>query len=156
MIKSFHRYLTLLITGFLLVLGSCTPQSCLEETEAKVKIYFYDIDKKLQTPDSITVFGLQGIDSVNIYKKAVKVQPALLPLNAATDNCTFIIKINAITDTLRFNYSSFPHLVSKECGYTFYHHLDMDPTYSSHGIKSINLVNANITTINEENISIYY
>ena len=48
---------------------------------------------------------------------------------------TFVIKINGVTDTIEFQYSSYPHLISKECGYTFYHHLDTVTNFTKHIIK---------------------
>lgn len=140
-----------------MVLTSCTSESCLEETEAYLKISFYKSStSKLAAPDSLTIYGL-NMESSKLYNKSKGVQPALLPLNSATDNCTYLITINKITDTLTLRYSNYPHLVSKECGYTFYHELISDSLeYSTSGIDSIKISKNNITTINEENIRIFY
>jgi hypothetical protein len=154
--KLIPENLAILLSGLTLILFSCTPESCLEETEAFVKASFYNkVTQKPLTPDSVTIYGL-NMDTVKLYKKALKLEPALIPLNASVPECIFIVIINGITDTVQFRYSSYPHLVSKECGYTFYHQLDTEINHTHHGIKHIYTSNSTITTINEENIRIYY
>jgi hypothetical protein len=146
--------LIIIFAGLILFLSSCGPQSCFEETESFLKASLYnDITKKLQAPDSLSVHGLNK-DST-IYMKAVKVQPALFPLNSVTDNCAFVIEINGVADTATFWYYSYPHLISKECGFTFYHMLD-SLTFTKNIIDTIIIRNKSITTINEENIRIFY
>jgi hypothetical protein len=147
----------LLISGLILILSSCTPDSCYDQTESFLKASFYSYTKRLpQPPDSITIYGLNR-DTSKIYDKALKVQPAQIPLNASSDTSIFIIKINGITDTVEFRYISYPHLISKECGFTFYHNLDtIQPVFTKHTIDSIHLSKRNITTVNEENIRIFY
>jgi hypothetical protein len=146
--------LIVILSGLILFLISCSPQSCFEETESYLKASFYDdATKKLHAPDSLTMHGLNN-DSI-IYNKTPKVSPALIPLNSLMDNCTFIIVINEITDTVKFWYNSYPHLVSKECGFTFYHNLDSLKS-TNNLIDTIIIRNRSITTTNEENIRIFY
>jgi hypothetical protein len=149
--------LLVILTGMILFLLSCTTGSCFEETESYLKASFY-IKTTLTTPDSLTLYGLNN-DSI-IYNKKAGVQPALIPLNASTDSCSFVIKINGLTDTIKFRYTSYPHLISKECGLTFYHYLDTglnnhnSRTY--HAIRKIFVSNQTITNLNVENIRIFY
>lgn len=143
------------LMGYAMLLAvSCTTGSCFEETNAYVKASFYLYSgKKMTAPDSLTLYGI-GSDSIR-YKKAPNIQPALIPLNASEDNCSFVIRINGVNDTISFNYSTFVHLISKECGYTYYHNLDS--VYSTlHNIDSISLNLRNITTLDGTNISIFY
>ena len=141
--------------SLILLLQACTPQSCFEETDAFVKASFYKDDTGILTaPDSLTLYGI-GMDSIRLYNKGSKIQPALFPLNAASGISTFIIRINGISDTLTFTYSSYPHLISKECGYAFYHYIDT-PVVTNNMIKSVTLTKSNITILNEENIRINY
>ena len=148
-------YLAITLTGAILFLFSCTPETCFEETETYLKASFYnDVTKGIRAPDSVTIYGL-NMESNKLYSKAKKITSALLPLYAATDTCIYIIRINGVTDTLEFRYSSYPHLVSKECGYTFYHEIDT-PVYTLNAINFIYLNNKNITLNDEENIRIYY
>ncbi len=144
----------LLLAGMILSMISCTPGSCFEETNAYLKVYFYNSAGTAIAPDSLTVYGF-NMSSDKIYDKATKKQPALLPLNASSPNCSFIIRINGIADTITFTYSSYPHLISKECGYTFYHAIDT-PMYSKHKISRIKVRKSIVTTLNEENIRIFY
>jgi hypothetical protein len=148
--------IVLLISLLVVSFFSCTPLKCLEETEAYLKISFFRISSdKLQAPDSITVYGINKA-SEKIYNKATGVDLAKLPLNNAAENSEFIIRINGISDTVKFIYSSFPHLISKECGYSYYHTLDTTRTFTVNGIKNMKVRNGNITNLNEENIRIYY
>lgn len=144
-----------ILSGLLLL--SCNDDSCIDETEAYLKISFFNnTSLKLAAPDSLTVYGLNK-ETDKLYKNKTNVQPALLPLNAAAENCTYIIRINGITDTLKLTYSNYPHLISKECGYTFFHDLVTDSlVYTTAGIDSIKITKNSITTANEENLRIFY
>jgi hypothetical protein len=137
------------------ILGSCTPESCFEETTSFVNVTFYKSDlNKPYAPDSITVFGIHK-ETSKLYIKSLKTPKIKLPLDASSLQCGFVIKINDITDTIKFSYTGYPHLISKECGITFYFDLD---TYTAAGsiIDTVIIRNQNITTFNEENIRIYY
>jgi hypothetical protein len=151
-------YLTIsafLIVISLLLIISCTPGSCFEETNAYVKASFYlNSTGKLLAPDSLTIYG-EGMDSVKIYTRAPKVTLANIPLNSSVESCSLIFIINGINDTITFSYSSYPHLISKECGYTFYHNIEM-PSFTKNIIDTIIMRKSTITTINEENLLIYY
>jgi hypothetical protein len=155
MIKVIKGNLFFIVSGFFLLFYSCTPESCFEQTDAFVKTTFYRTGKLL-APDSLTIYGL-NMQTNKLYDKSKSITTAQLPLDASESHCTFIIKINGITDTLKFVYTSFPHLISKECGYTFYHYLISDSlVYTKHAIDTIYRPNKNISTLNEENIRIFY
>jgi hypothetical protein len=149
-----HSFLAvLLIAGISELMISCAPEACFEETNAYLKASFYSNSTKKQlAPDSLTIFGLG--QTTKIYNKDEEVQPALLPLNASAGSCSFVVRINNVTDTIEFVYSSYPHLISKECGYSFYHRLDtfLCAQNAFYIYKNSN----NITTANEENIRIFY
>jgi hypothetical protein len=156
MAKLIQRNLTIIILAIILILQSCVTGSCYEETDAFVKASFYNYStQKLQPPDSVTIYGL-NMENNKLYNKTTGVQPALFPLNPAAISSIFIVKINGKTDTVEFRYNSYPHLVSKECGYTFYHNLDTDRIFTRNGIINIYIGNTNISTVNEENIRIFY
>jgi hypothetical protein len=146
--------LLILVPGIIMFLYSCTTGSCFEETECYVKAGFYKNTTRTP-PDSLTLSGLNN-DSL-IYNHQASIQPGLIPLNSSVDSCTFIIVINGESDTIEFRYTNYPHLISKECGYTFYHHLDtIIPLEHFHSIKRIEYINQTITNLNAENIRIYY
>ena len=148
----------LIITSiaFILILYSCSTGSCYENTESFIKASFYNYKtQKLQAPDSVTIYGL-NMDNDLLYDRARGLQPALIPLNPETVSSTFIVMINGVTDTVEFRYSSYPHLLSKECGFTYYHKLDTDRLFTKNVIINMYIGNRNITTVNEENIRIFY
>lgn len=158
MSKFLTAILSLATMGYLFMTQACSPQACFEETNAFVKASFYDnIKKNPKAPDSLTVYGL-GKDTLRLYNKERGIQPALFPLNDSTENCTFIVRINGVNDTITFRYSSYPHLVSKECGYTFYHNIENIDSidYTRNMIDYIYTGSKNITTSNEENIRIFF
>jgi len=134
---------------------SCTPGSCFEETNAFVKTTFYlSTSLKADAPDSISVYGA-GRDTSFIYYKARNISQALLPLDASKEGCSIVIRINGVNDTISFVYSTSSHMISKECGYTFYHTIDA-PSYTANIIDTVTVVKNTITTLSEENIRIYY
>jgi hypothetical protein len=134
---------------------SCTPESCIGETTSFVHVTFYKAStNKLTAPDSITVFGT-GRDTARIYSKAINTSSINLPLDASTDRCGFVLKINNVTDSLKLIYNSYPHLISKECGLTFFFTLD-SLNAGRTAIDTVLIFNKNITTFNGENIRIIY
>jgi hypothetical protein len=149
--------LLIILSGFIHFLVSCTPGSCFEDTKSSMKATFYttinDISKPV-APDTLTLSGLNN-DSIS-YNKALKVQPALFELNPATSSSSFLITVNGVTDTLTIWYSSYPHFISKECGYTFYNHLDSISKAHFKFIKDIYIGNPTITNLKVENIRIFY
>jgi hypothetical protein len=144
------------IWGFASLIYSCAPEACLEETESFLNASLYNnTTKKKESPDSLTLYGLNH-ETNKLYNKTEGVQPALFPLDQLANNCSFIIRINGITDTITFRYTSRLHLISKECGYTIYHNIIDTPFYTKNAIDYIYTASRNITTVNEENIRIFY
>jgi hypothetical protein len=134
---------------------SCSTDSCMEETTSFLNATFYKKGStSISLPDSVTVFGI-GKETTKLYNKALKVSTIKLPLDASTETCGFVIKINDKTDTLRFTYSVYPYLISKECGITFFYTLNSYSTANG-SIDNIIIKNNNIRIFNEENIRIFY
>jgi hypothetical protein len=153
--KIFPGTITFIISGLFLLIFSCTPESCFEETTSYLNASFYKTGSLIPTKaDSLTIYGI-GKEATKLYSKALNISKIKLPLNASAESSGFVIKINDITDTLTLTYSSFPHLISKECGITFYYTLK---SYQVSGSKVDTIIfrNTNITTFNEENIRIFY
>lgn len=143
------------IAMLIVVSAACTPEACFDETNAFLKATFYDkTSDKATPPDSLTLFGID-MDSLMLYDREKGVKPALFPLDASSDVCSFVIIINNIADTIQFRYTTYPHLLSVECGYTFYHNIDT-LYYTKNNIDHIYISKKNITTANEENIRIFY
>jgi hypothetical protein len=147
--------LAFILSGLILLLLSCTPQSCFDETTALLKATFYKAGSNIPTKaDTLTVFGI-GKDTTRLYDSTLNVSTIKLPLDASSGTSGFVIKINDITDTLIFTYTTYPHLISKECGISFFYTLE---SYSVTGnkIDTILFRNNKITNLNEENIRIFY
>ena len=152
--KIIRGNLLLIMPVLALYLFSCTPQSCLDETESYIKATMYlKATGAKAAPDSLTVYGL-NMDST-IYNKERNIGIVRFPLNASADSSVFIIKINSLTDTITIRYISYPHLISKECGYTYYHNIEF-PFFTKHVIDSISMPKNTVTNLNEENIRIFY
>lgn len=146
---------TIIIAVFMTTV-SCTPESCFEERVAKASVPFYlSSTQQKKAPDNLTIFGLNtGTDK--IYTDSKTTLRAELPLNPLTDSCSFVLIINGVTDTIMVTYDSYPHLISVECGYTYYHTIDRPPSYTKNIIDSIIVKNPFVTTGNEENFRILY
>ena len=148
-------FLQTILLVFLVQLFSCTAGSCFDETESRIKATFYSMETgKALAPDSVTLYGI-NMDTLKIYDKSVNLKSAEFPLYAAGTDCTFVIRINGINDTLEFSYTSYTHLLSKECGYTFFFNLDTT-IHSINIIDSISFEKKTITTFNEENLRIFF
>jgi predicted nucleic-acid-binding Zn-ribbon protein len=153
--RSFRIYVSAAVLICVLIITfSCTPGMCFEETNAFLEASFYlESTGKAKAPDSLTLIGL-GKDTAR-YNKVGGIQPALIPLNTSAENCSFMIKINGVSDTISFLYNSWLHMISKECGYTYYHSLDT--VYSTRNIiDTILIKQKTITNLNDQNIQIYY
>jgi hypothetical protein len=153
--KIVPRSLIPVLSGLIIILYSCAQASCFDETESYLKASLYNTSfSKILAPDSLTLYGMNR-DSI-IYNKVADLTVALIPLNDTAQRSSFVIKINGITDTIEFRYSSYPHLISKECGYTYYHHLDTLPIFTKHIIDTILIESSTITNLKIENITIKY
>jgi hypothetical protein len=145
----------IILAGLLLLAYSCTTGACFDETTAYMKAsLFLNSTLKQTAPDSLSLWGA-GMDTSKIYNAQKSLKQALVPLDASSGSCSFIIKINGVYDTLSAWYSTYPHLLSKDCGYTFYHNID-SLNSTNHKIVKISITKNSVTTISEENIRIYY
>lgn len=144
-----------IIFAVLMSLGSCTPESCLDKTDANFKASLYlNSTNTIKAPDSLTVYGL-NTGQLKIYNSSKNVTRAELPLNPAGESCGFVLKINGTPDTIIMFYNSYPHLISIECGYTYYFTID-SLIYSRNLVDTVIIRNPFVTTENAENIRILY
>jgi hypothetical protein len=154
--RSFRNILiAAILTVFIIIAYSCTPGACFDDTTAYMKAsLFLNSTGKPTAPDSLSLRGA-GTGSSNIYYAQKSLKQALIPLNASSGSSSFIMGVNGVNDTLTVWYSTFPHLISKECGYTFYHNID-SLLSTNHKIIRITISKKSVTTLSEENIRIYY
>jgi hypothetical protein len=142
------------IAGFSLLITSCFDIECVNRPATQVKAVFYDYETKkpVQQPDDITLYGIDN--PVKLYDNK-KTSFALLPLKVSDNETKFVIEINGTADTIHFIHSNFLQLVSKECGYLIYHHVDT-LYFTTNAIDSISLINREITPKNIDNVAIFY
>ncbi|OFY61516.1 MAG: hypothetical protein A2V64_01180 [Bacteroidetes bacterium RBG_13_43_22] len=154
--KSFRtNFLAVVFIVTILKVVSCTPESCLEETVAEMKIPFYlSSTQKNIAPDSLTIYGIHN-ESNKLYNSTKNANRADLPLNPSAESCSFVIRINGVSDTILLTYDSYAHFISKECGYTYYHTID-SLAFTKNMIDTIIIKNRFVTTVNEENFRILY
>lgn len=134
---------------------ACTTGSCLEETESAAMAGFYETGTGIAiAPVTVTVYGL-GMESDTLYLNAANRKDLLLPLNPAAESSSFVLIANGIKDTITFTFFSFPHLISKECGYSMYN--TIETCTSTHNlIDTVFIQNPNVTTKYNENIRIFF
>jgi predicted nucleic-acid-binding Zn-ribbon protein len=155
MSRLYQGILLTIAAGLSICLDSCTLKSCFDVTESQVNAGFYSKETgKPLSPDSLTLYGM-NMDTSKIYNKVLAPKTAQFPLFAPDTSVKFIIQINGIYDTIEFRYSSYLHLISKECGYTYYYNLDT-ALHSFNIIDSLSFSKKTITTLSEENMRIYY
>ncbi len=153
--RLYQGIIVIILAGLSLYLNSCTLKSCFDVTESKVKSTFYSIQSgKALSPDSLTLYGMNK-DTSKIYHNLLKAVNAEFPLFATDTSVKFIIGINGIYDSLEFRYKSYLHLISKECGYTYYFNLDT-VIHTAHIIDSVSILKNTITNKSGENMRIYY
>lgn len=153
--KFLQVILLLTAAGSGVCLTSCSLKSCFDETESRVKAGFYSKQTgAAHPPDSLTLYGM-NLDTNKIYNQKHAPKQAEFPLFAADTSEKFIIMINDTIDTIAFHYRSYIHLISKECGYTYFFDLDT-VIHTANIIDSLAVVKNTITTASEENIRIYY
>ena len=155
MSRLYKGILMTIVAGGSIFLNSCSLKSCFDATESKVNAGFYSKETgKALAPDSVTLFGM-NMDTSKIYDKVTALKTVQFPLYAADTSVKFIIRINGTDDTVEFRYSGYLHLISKECGYTWYYNLDT-AFHSFNIIDSLSFSNKTINTLSEENMRIYY
>jgi hypothetical protein len=144
-----------IIAALAMAMFSCSPEACLENTESYLNASLYSYSKKtISAPDSLTIHGY-GLDTNFIYNRSRNITVARLPLDTEAGISTFVITFNNIADTITFRHTSYPHLISRECGYTWYHDTE-PPEWTSNAIDSVWFRFGLVTNNEEENIRIFY
>ncbi|MGC9151693.1 MAG: DUF6452 family protein [Microbacter sp.] len=108
---------------------------------------------KVFTLDSVWVAGV-GNDSV-LYNNTPSVSQLILPLQENKNITQFVIRSNAVYDTLTCYHTNIPQYISLECGCEMNYQLDSVVT-TRHRIKSVQIVQKNVINQPSENIQIFY
>ncbi len=136
-------------------LYGCSPDACYEDVESAVRATLFLSESGVNVaPDTLSVRGYDS-ELPYLYENMPGKKEISLPLNPSAQASQFVITIEGIKDTLTLEYSSFPKLISAECGYSFFH--ELTGLYSTKNIiDTVIIRNRDITTLYEENIRIFY
>ncbi|MBB3186725.1 DUF6452 family protein [Microbacter margulisiae] len=108
---------------------------------------------KTMTLDSVWVAGVRN-DSV-LYDNTASVSQLSLPLQENKNITQFVIRSNSVYDTLTCYHTNIQQYISLECGCEINFQLDSVKT-TTHRIKSVQIVQKNVTSQATENIQIFY
>ncbi|MDO5570675.1 MAG: DUF6452 family protein [Bacteroidales bacterium] len=110
-------------------------------------------------PSSISVYGIgQQKDSAMIkgLSPSSTIDLLLNPSDTVTDfKVLFVFSQDTIIDTLRFHYENKDFFINIDCGCTVYHFVD-SIEHTSNFIKTIEIINPEITNVKTNNFTIGY
>lgn len=159
-----------IVSVFFATCGCAPDEECRKENIIRMKAMLYtqsfNETKKTytpveHTPDSLSVWGL-GNDSL-LYDRA-QTNYVYLPLNKNAASSTFVLHywyspdenthIDA-QDTLVVSFVNTNTYISLECGCFVYQTLQ-DFQFTRHALDSIEVLNQQVNTFDEEHIRLYY
>jgi len=150
--------IAILLTASILYIGCTSDNDCRENRYVVMTSNFYTVKNdtvKAVIMDSIWIKGL-GNDSI-LYKNTKSVTSVSLPLQKLKDTTRFVVRFNAIYDTLTLIHTNVQSYLSLECGCLVTHKLDSLRSYTSHHkIKRIKILHDNVSTKKIENLQIYF
>jgi hypothetical protein len=144
------------ILVFLTLLSpACSEQACYDDTDPLVNVILLESGTgAAKNSVSLKITGLTGVSPVDLVT-ATSVAKFSFPLNPAEETSVIVIVLNDIADTATISYTNFVHLVSPECGYTFYSVVQgLNTTHNI--IDSLIIENKNITVDGERNMRLFY
>ncbi len=134
---------------------ACSEQACYDDTDALVNVILLESGTgAAKKSDSLKITGLTFPSPVELVTET-SVTKFSVPLNPAEETSVIVILLNGIADTATISYTNFIHLVSPECGYTFYSTINsLNTTHNI--IDSLIIENKNITVDGERNMRLFY
>jgi len=150
------KYFTIITVCVLTILSCEKDDICIDATTPNLVIRFYnnDIQTDLKNVllDSVWAINKNGIEQY----KGVSTDSIAIPLNLNENSTTYIIKNNAIKDTIKFIYDRKDIFVSRSCGYkTIFENLQIDNN-SINWIKNISINNTIIENDTAAHITIFH
>lgn len=140
----------------LLATSACEEKECDQTFNHQAGVGLYTIQDSLAVdslPSNITIYGAARQDSL-LYDSA-SVSSLLLPLDPSRNHSRFILKINALADTLELHYTREQKFVSHNCGFTTEFTLE-EASATFHHFDSLEIVKYTINpNEQEENIRLY-
>jgi len=138
-----------------LLSAACSEQACYDDTDPLVNVILLESGTGAAKKSvSLKITGLGFPSPVDLVTET-SVAKFSVPLNPAAETSVMVIVLNGIADTATVSYSNFLHLVSPECGYTFYSVIqNLNTTHNI--IDSLIIENKNITVDGERNMRLFY
>lgn len=138
-----------------LLLPACSEQACYDDMDPLVNVILLESGTGAAKKSvSLKITGLEFPSPVVLVTET-SVTKFSVPLNPAAETSVMVILLNGIADTATISYTNFVHVVSPECGYTFYSVINgLNTTHNI--IDSLIIENKNITVDGERNMRLFY
>jgi hypothetical protein len=150
-----HILIPLIAVTILLSEGSCTVQTCYEDTDPLMTTLLLTSGTGLEAKaDSLRVIGLSDTDTIKFIDNK-SVSYFSVPLDPGNDLSTFLVVINGTSDTAVIRYTRHPHLVAPECGYTIISEITSLKT-THHIIDTLIIENKSVDLNGEKNLHLFY
>lgn len=153
------KYILLAISIFT-ILTACDDDTKVCDTDVRTElrlrfIYVKDQRERDTTMPKVTLYALGRVND-SIYRKA-GISSMQFPLDRTVDSSRFYFQTDTarIADTLIFRYQRQPHFVSAGCGFATYFALDTVIS-TNNVVKSVTINNKQVTTANEQNITLNF
>lgn len=151
------RQITLLLLALIIALSveSCSDKACYEEMDPLMYTSLLESGTGAsKKADSVRVLAASSSGQVTLYKQN-SVTFFTLPLDPANERSEFYFIVNGVSDTAVLTYTSRPHLVSAECGYTFLS--ELTGLRTTHNIiDTLIIENKSVNLDGEKNLRLFY
>lgn len=153
------KYILLALSIFS-ILTACTDDTKVcdldarTETRARFRRVVNQVERDTTMP-GVTLYAI-GREDDSLYK-AVSTSGMQFPFDRTADSSRYHFQTDdgRPADTLTFRYRRQPHFVSAGCGFATY--FTIDTAFSTnHVVTSVVVDNSQVTTANEQNITIYF
>ncbi len=151
--RVFSRFIGLLFLP--VIISSCSTGACYDDLDPLLNFgLFTSGTGAVKKANTIKIIGeLPPNDTILVDNKSVS--SFSLMLNPAGQSVTLYITLDDVSDTAVISYDSYPHLVSAECGYTFYNEItELSTTHNI--IDTLIIENKNVTLNGERNLRLFF
>jgi len=137
------------------IISTCSSGACYEDMDPLMNGAMYASGTGLsQKAATLKIEGFTPTDTLDLVNSS-SVATFSLMLNPEVQSVTLHITLNSVVDTAVINYTSYPHLVSQECGYTFFSSITgLNTTHNI--IDSLIIENKSVTLNGERNLRLFY
>ena len=141
---------------FFLITSCEKDDICLEGSADTNRITIGFIDSESETPSSLSLKNIRGINKDSIIYTDIGTDKLRLPLNASSNKTDYILNYSGIDDTLSIKYKAIHQYLNRGCGFISNFIIDnsTEDLDNSYGwIKKISIVKDSI--FNEEKTNLY-